>query len=222
MNEPPSTSRRAVRLTTNWKKMNLCMLRYSERPHCTALTILVNESSMRVMSLAFFATLVPEPNESPTWAWLRAGASFVPSPVTATTSPCFCSRFTRRCLSVGLARLITFSLCTLWYASSSLNAAKSGPVICAPSGILSCQIPICLAISMAVADVSPVTIFTSMPALLHDLTAPGTSSRSGSLMAAIACKVSSLPHSLRLNDVTSLPISLYARARVRIACDWYP
>ena len=31
------------------------------------------------------------------------------------------------------------------------------------------MIPICLAISSAVADVSPVTIFTSMPALIHCL-----------------------------------------------------
>ena len=68
INEPPSTSSRAVTFTTNWKKINLCMLRYSERPHCTALTMLLNESSMSVMSLAFFATLVPEPNDSPTWA----------------------------------------------------------------------------------------------------------------------------------------------------------
>ena len=68
INEPPNTSSRAVTFTTNWKKINLCILRYSERPHCTALTILPNESSMSVMSLAFFATLVPEPNDNPTWA----------------------------------------------------------------------------------------------------------------------------------------------------------
>ena len=39
------------------------------------------------MSLASLATDVPEPIERPTLAKFSAGASFVPSPVTATTSP---------------------------------------------------------------------------------------------------------------------------------------
>ena len=55
----------------------------------TAVAIEANESSSSVMSEASFATDVPEPIESPTLAKLSAGASFVPSPVTATTSS-FC------------------------------------------------------------------------------------------------------------------------------------
>ena len=51
--------------------------------------MLLNESSRRVMSLASLATEVPLPIDRPTWAWFSAGASFVPSPVTATTAP-FC------------------------------------------------------------------------------------------------------------------------------------
>jgi len=42
-------------------------------------------SSSKIMSDALLATSVPEiPIEKPTLAFIRAGASFVPSPVTAT------------------------------------------------------------------------------------------------------------------------------------------
>ena len=41
---------------------------YSERPHITAVPILLNESSRRVMSLASLATEVPVPIDKPTWA----------------------------------------------------------------------------------------------------------------------------------------------------------
>ena len=74
----------------------------------TAVAIEANESSSSVMSEASFATEVPEPIERPTLAKLSAGASFVPSPVTATTSPRCCNSLTRRCLSSGLARDMIF------------------------------------------------------------------------------------------------------------------
>ena len=83
--EPASTSSKAATLTVSWKKRKRCMFLYSERPHITAFTILPKESSSNVMSLASFATLVLEPSDRPTWAWFKAGASLVPSPVTATT-----------------------------------------------------------------------------------------------------------------------------------------
>ena len=163
--------------------------------------MLRNESSMSVMSLASLATLVPLPNDSPTWARFSAGASLVPSPVTATTSPRCCNRATSRCLSVGRARDITFRPFTICRASSSLNAANSAPVMYAlsltsslPSRVWRCEslspltsiMPHCCAISIAVAVVSPVTIFTSIPACLHWRIAEGTSLRNGSLMATIA------------------------------------
>ena len=129
MKPPKSASNRAATLTMSWKKMKRWMFLYSERPHITACTMLLNESSISVMSLACLATLVPEPNESPTWARFKAGASLVPSPVTATTSPCCCNRLTRRCLSVGRARDITFNSLMRSSASSSLSAANSAPVI---------------------------------------------------------------------------------------------
>mmetsp|Transcript_36044 Transcript_36044/g.85521 ORF Transcript_36044/g.85521 Transcript_36044/m.85521 type:complete len:229 (-) Transcript_36044:151-837(-) len=62
------------------------------------------------MSDASFATSVPDmPIASPTSASFSAGASLVPSPVTATTSFWLCSSETRRCLSSGELRARTFA-----------------------------------------------------------------------------------------------------------------
>lgn len=93
----------------------------------TAVAIEANESSSSVMSEASLATEVPEPIERPTLAKLSAGASFVPSPVTATTSPRCWSNRTRRCLSSGRARDMIFNSCTRSSSSSSLAAANSAP-----------------------------------------------------------------------------------------------
>src|ERR1019366_5413623 len=55
------------------------------RPSSTALTMLAKLSSSRTMSAASLATSVPAiPIAMPIWAAFRAGASFTPSPVTAT------------------------------------------------------------------------------------------------------------------------------------------
>ena len=172
----------------------------------TAWTMERKESSSRVMSLACLATLVPLPSDRPTWAWFSAGASLVPSPVTATTWPCCCKRLTRRCLSVGRARDITFRPVTIFWASSSLIAANSEPVMdrtfpSPTAGDESGMRPIWRPISLAVSAVSPVTILTSMPACSHWRMASGTSSRRGSLMAMMASRRSS-----------------WATARVRMAC----
>src|ERR1035441_515024 len=56
-----------------------------------------------MISAACLATSVPViPIANPTSAFLSAGASFVPSPVTATTSPSSLSPVTNRYLSSGL------------------------------------------------------------------------------------------------------------------------
>jgi hypothetical protein len=68
------------------------------------------------MSEAFFATSVPVmPIENPTSAFLSAGASLVPSPVTAITPPHCCIPVTRRYLSSGelLASTLNYSLTSL-------------------------------------------------------------------------------------------------------------
>ena len=72
-------------------------------PHLQALTILAKESSRIIMSAACLATSVPViPIANPTSAFFKAGASFVPSPVTATTSPNCLSPVTSKYLSSGL------------------------------------------------------------------------------------------------------------------------
>lgn len=60
-------------------------------------------SSNNIIPAASLATSVPAiPMAKPTSAFLRAGASFVPSPVTATTSPNYLSPVTNVNLSSGL------------------------------------------------------------------------------------------------------------------------
>ena len=150
--------------------------------------MLEKELSMIVISEASFATLVPSPIERPTWAAFSAGASLVPSPVTATTSPQCCSISTRRFLSIGRALAMIFMSCMQETSSSSVSAAKSGPVMMLRSESDSFQSPACLPISRAVAGVSPVTILMSMPASIHSRIASGTSGRTGSLIATMPRK----------------------------------
>ena len=70
-------------------------------------------------------------------------------------------------------------------SSSSLAASNSTPVMRLRSvSSASFHSPIWRAISVAVAAVSPVTILTAMPADMHSATAAGTSSRTGSAIAA--------------------------------------
>ena len=140
--EPSSTIRQAATLMVNWNKRNFWILRYKERPHITARVILPKELSRIVMSLASLATEVPSPMERPTWAAFRAGASLVPSPVTATTAPFFCNNCTRRCLSVGRARHMIFRSSTRSSTSSSVSASKPGPVMMLRSVSSGFQVPI--------------------------------------------------------------------------------
>ena len=79
-------------------------------PHMHALTIEAKLSSNRMMSQAALDTSVPYiPIANPTSAFFRAGASLVPSPVTATISPCSLSAVTSKYLSSGLERASTLS-----------------------------------------------------------------------------------------------------------------
>jgi hypothetical protein len=57
-------------------------------PQRTALTIELKLSSSKIIEAAYLATYVPFiPIANPTSAFFKAGASLVPSPVTATTLP---------------------------------------------------------------------------------------------------------------------------------------
>ena len=187
---PIRTVRHATTLIVIWNRMKRWIFRYSERPHSTACAMLANELSRMVISLASLATAVPSPIDSPTCALLRAGASLVPSPVTATTSPNSWSRRTRRSLSIGRARAMILRRVSRALASSSVRASNSAPVMISSSVELSSQRPICRAISLAVPEVSPVMIFTPIPASRHCWIASGTSLRTGSMMPKIPCSCS--------------------------------
>lgn len=72
-------------------------------PHMQAFTIDAKLSSIMIISAACFAISVPViPIAKPTSAFFKAGASLVPSPVTATTSPSSFNPVTKRYLSSGL------------------------------------------------------------------------------------------------------------------------
>lgn len=83
-------------------------------PHKTALTIESKLSSKSIISEAYLATYVPLiPIENPTLAFLRAGASLVPSPVTATILLSYLSPVTSAYLSSGLDLANTKSLLSI-------------------------------------------------------------------------------------------------------------
>lgn len=67
------------------------------------MTIELKLSSSNIISAASFAIYVPAiPIENPTLAFFNAGASLVPSPVTATTYPLSIKPVTNAYLSSGL------------------------------------------------------------------------------------------------------------------------
>ncbi len=134
-------------------------------------------SSERIMRPAFLATSVPVPMAMPMSAALIAGASFTPSPVMATTWPCFLSVSTRSTLCSGATRPTTPMSSMRASLSSSLSAANSAPSIAEPG------MPSCLAMAAPVVTSSPVTMRTLMWARWASRTAALDSSRGGSTMA---------------------------------------
>lgn len=90
-------------LMTNWNCKNFLTQVKIFRPHLTAVTMEAKLSSSRIISAASLATSVPLiPIAKPTSALLSAGASLVPSPVTATTLPRSLSPVTSMYLSSGV------------------------------------------------------------------------------------------------------------------------
>ena len=170
----------ATRLMVSWNCRNFRMLAWTLRPHMMLLTIELKLSSRMTMSLASLATSVPEiPMARPTWLSFSAGASFVPSPVTDTTSPHSLRSDTSRCLSFGDDRARTCSLGrTSAFRYSSSIFRNSGPSRDRPSVRMPQSAAMCLAVWM----LSPVTIRTQMPASWQTRIAPGVSFRSGSLI----------------------------------------
>ena len=133
---------------------------------------------MRMMSEASFATSVPAMFiEKPTSAAFRAGASLVPSPVTATVSPISLRRRTRTRLSSGEERARTCSLGMISRCSCLLIFLNSGPSIARPPGV---KMPHSFAIAFAVLMLSPVTMRGNTPAMMQSATDSETPLRSGS------------------------------------------
>ena len=87
-----------------------------------------NESSPRTRSDASRATAVPLPIATATSAPWRAGASFTPSPVTATIRCSARATRTRRCFCSGVDRATTCRSGSSAASRASSHAATSSPV----------------------------------------------------------------------------------------------
>ena len=146
-------------------------------------------SSVRIITAASLDTSVPVmPMATPMSAFLRAGASFTPSPVMATMLLCCWREWTRRILSSGATRATTPISGSCSASSSSVRAANSAPVRARP------PMPSSVPIAAAVTAWSPVIIRTSMPALWHLAMAALASARGGSTMPIMAMIVRSFDH----------------------------
>ena len=141
-------------------------------------TIVLKLSSVSIISDAFLDTSVPDiPIAIPTSALLSAGASFIPSPVTATTSPLSCSAFTILILVSGLL-LATIDMFLISFLKSS--SSKASIYVASTAIFPSSNNPNSSPIAFAVFILSPVSIFTSTPAQLAIYTESFTPSLSGS------------------------------------------
>lgn len=95
-------------------------------PQRTALTIESKLSSNNIIAEASLATYVPfMPIANPTSAFFKAGASLVPSPVTATTFPLYFNPVTSAYLSSGLDLAKTSSLGKILSNSSAFKIVST-------------------------------------------------------------------------------------------------
>ncbi len=86
MTDPIKATTMATTLTVSWNCKNLRMQSKIFLPYLTAVIIELKLSSSKMIPDAYLATSVPAiPMAKPISAFLRAGASLVPSPVIATT-----------------------------------------------------------------------------------------------------------------------------------------
>ncbi len=124
-----------------------------------------------IMSEALFAIWVPViPIEKPTSAFIKAGASFVPSPVTATTLFSFWMHWTNLYLCSGLERAKTFKFfkkfSISWGGWSGDNFYIYLPSMTKPGRFWpGSVIPTWSAMALAVNLLSPVTMITTTPPL---------------------------------------------------------
>ena len=124
--------------------MNLRMLSYMARPCSIALTIVAKLSSSNTMSATSRATSVPpRPMAIPISAAFKAGASFTPSPVTATIWPLalYASTIFNLCAGVARAKIIGCSCSNTFCSVSASIFSTSTPLITVAWSFTS---PICL------------------------------------------------------------------------------
>ena len=152
-------------------------------PSSTAFTIDAKLSSVSTISEASLATSVPViPIATPISEFFKAGASFTPSPVIATTWPLFFKAFKILTLCSGLTLAHITILSTILSSSSSLNLSNSSPLKALSPSLNN---PNSFVIAIAVSLWSPVITTVLMPADLHFIIDSLTSSLGGSI---IACK----------------------------------
>ena len=131
------------------------------RPSLIAVTIVEKLSSARTMLAASLLTSVPViPMAIPMSAFLSAGASFTPSPVTATISFSSFNKVTILSLCSGLTRaniMFSFLFERFFFRYSSDMLFNSMPVmiLCSMSSLI---ILSCFAMASAVRPWSPVII----------------------------------------------------------------
>ncbi|OWM82033.1 hypothetical protein CDL15_Pgr001607 [Punica granatum] len=208
----------AATITVSW------ILLYMHRPHLSIVTTETKLPSSMTMSELSFATSVPWiPMERPMSASLKAGASFVLSPVTATTSPLCFRVCTIRSLSKGKDRAVTRILSTAAKLSPGEKFRNSTPSTII-SSILELSLgvsrmPHSMAIALAVWTSSPVIILKFTPSFLHDSTADLTSRWHGyfkvrapilSVQMVVADPVVSQAESFRTMAILSDTIRFFA------------
>ena len=95
------TKKQAQKFTVNWNCKNFLIFSYIDLPYIMAITIDEKLLSKITISEASFEISVPSIIAKPTSDFDNAGASFVPSPVTATTLPNALSPKTKAYLCKG-------------------------------------------------------------------------------------------------------------------------
>ena len=112
---PKKAMKIATTLTVSWNCKNFLMQSKIFLPYLTAVIMLLKLSSSRMIPEAYLATSVPAmPIANPMSAFLRAGASLVPSPVMATTFSSCLRPVAKRYLSSGDDLASTLSSLTIF------------------------------------------------------------------------------------------------------------
>ncbi|MBT9169296.1 MAG: hypothetical protein DDT19_02654 [Syntrophomonadaceae bacterium] len=154
-------------------------------PSSTARIIETKLSSVKIISDASLLTSVPViPIAMPIAAFFKAGASFTPSPVIATTLAFLVKASITRSLWFGETLAYTSTFSTILSNSPSVKAPNSVPVKISPDF----RIPNSLAIASAVSLWSPVIIIGFMPAPLQTSIASLASFLGGSIIPTIPTK----------------------------------